>query len=939
MDQDSAHMVAASKVPMLKPGEYEIWRMRIEQYIQMIDYALWEVIENDATLPKTKIVEGVMTEMPITTAEEKATRRLEVKARSTLIMGIPNEHQLKFNFIKDAKKLLEALVSQLELLGEKISQEDVNKKLLRSLSLEWNTHTVVWRNKADLDTMSMNDLYNNLRVCKPEVKRMSSSSSSTQNMAFVSSSNNNTSSTNEAVNTAHGVSTASTQVNAAYSTNIDNLSDVVICAFFASQPNRMKLTVNGNKTISFDKSKVECYNCHNRGHFAKECRAPRNQDNKNKESSRKSVPVETSTSTALVSCDGLGGYAYSDQADEGPNYALMAFSSLNLNSEDETSGILKSFITGIENLVDHKVKVIRCDNGTEFKNREMNQFCEMKGILRQFSVARTPQQNGVDFLWPDMNNLDTTIQVSPNPTTRIHKDHPLNQVIGDLQSATQTRKMSKNFEEHRRTQKGELCIRKKAKIGCSRVPLRRGFDSDEVFAPVARTEAIRLFLAYALFKNFVVYQIDVKSDFIYGKIKEEVYVCQPPGFKDLNFPDKVYKVEKALFTEVKTASIPMETQKPLLKDEDGEEVDVHMYRSMIGSLMYLTSLRLDIMFAVCACARYQVNPKVSRLHAVKRIFSVAQFFAAVVNIHFRTGESYGAAVWQIPELYGQSNSPQLECIASLDAHSSKIKCVLWWPSGRHDKLISIDEQSIFLWSLDSSKKSAQVQSQESAGMLHHLSGGAWDPHDVNVVASTSESSIQFWDLRTMKYDPILLYRKINSLEYSHVCSTDYHSKKEHMLITTTDDSGINIWDLRMLKAPAVELPRHSHCMVNWSKLSGSGLADGKTLLLFTFVDTNAIVIRNIIADGTNGEVNNFSFYFLQSKSSAGEASTTAAAPKCCLSNVLVLKEVSHYCLGTRMICAASVYFMLLMQDLMLPVVISYVNAAIDTTAIGFKRRS
>ncbi|GJV88500.1 ribonuclease H-like domain-containing protein [Tanacetum coccineum] len=90
-----------------------------------------------------------------------------------------------------------------------------------------------------------------------------------------------------------------------------------------------------NKTISFDKSKVECYNCHNRGHFAKECRAPRNQDNKNKESSRKSVPVETSTSTALVSCDGLGGYAYSDQADEGPNYALMAFSSLNLNSEDE----------------------------------------------------------------------------------------------------------------------------------------------------------------------------------------------------------------------------------------------------------------------------------------------------------------------------------------------------------------------------------------------------------------------------------------------------------------------------------------------------------------------------------------------------------------------------------------------------------------------------
>ncbi|GJS28977.1 ribonuclease H-like domain-containing protein [Tanacetum coccineum] len=416
MDQDSTHMVAASKVPMLKPGEFELWRMRIEQYIQMIDYALWEVTENGASLPKTQVVEGVTTLLPVTSAEDKAQRRLEVKARSTLMMVIPNEHQLKFNSIKDAKLLLEAvenrfggnaatkktqrnllkqqyenftapslemldqtfdrlqkLVSQLELLDEKLSQEDVNQKLLRSLSPEWNTHAVVWRNKAELETMSMDDLYNNLKVYEPEVKGMSSSSSSTQNMAFVSSSNNNTSSSNEAVNAAHGVTTASTQVNTAYSTNIDNLSDAVICSFFASQPNSpqlahedlqqihpddieemdlrwqmamltmrarrflkntgRKLTVNGNETIGFDKSKVECYNCHKRGHFARECRAPRNQDNKNKESSRRSVPVETSTSTALVSCDGLGGYDWSDQAEEGPNYALMAYSSSSSDSE------------------------------------------------------------------------------------------------------------------------------------------------------------------------------------------------------------------------------------------------------------------------------------------------------------------------------------------------------------------------------------------------------------------------------------------------------------------------------------------------------------------------------------------------------------------------------------------------------------------------------
>nr|GEZ17297.1 hypothetical protein [Tanacetum cinerariifolium] len=155
---------------------------------------------------------------------------------------------------------------------------------------------------SDLDTMSMDDLNNNVKVYELEVKGISSSNSNTQNMAFLSSTN---SSTNEAVNTANGVSTASTQVNDAFSTNIDNLSDVVICAFLKTE---RKLTINGNETLSFDMSKVECYNYYKRGHFAKECRAPRNQDTKHKESTKRSVPVETPSLTALVSCDGLSGY-------------------------------------------------------------------------------------------------------------------------------------------------------------------------------------------------------------------------------------------------------------------------------------------------------------------------------------------------------------------------------------------------------------------------------------------------------------------------------------------------------------------------------------------------------------------------------------------------------------------------------------------------------
>ncbi|GJT20120.1 RNA-directed DNA polymerase [Tanacetum coccineum] len=127
-----------------------------------------------------------------------------------------------------------------------------------------------------------------------------------------------------------------------------------------------KLTVNGNETIGFDKSKVECYNCHKRGHFSKECRALRNQDNKNKKSSRRSMLVETSTSTALVSCDGLGGYDWSDQVEEGPNYAFMAFSSLSSDSEVSNDSICsKSCLETVELIKSQNDQLIKDLNKSE----------------------------------------------------------------------------------------------------------------------------------------------------------------------------------------------------------------------------------------------------------------------------------------------------------------------------------------------------------------------------------------------------------------------------------------------------------------------------------------------------------------------------------------------------------------------------------------------
>ncbi|GKA87279.1 ribonuclease H-like domain-containing protein [Tanacetum coccineum] len=232
------------------------------------------------------------------------------------------------------------LISQLEIQGEVISQEDANLKSLRSLPPAWNNIALIMRNKPDLDELSMDDLYNNLKVYEAEIKSQSSSNSNSQNVAFVSS--ENTSSTNEAVNTALDVSTASTQGQASSSTYADD----VMFSFFVNQSKsplldnedmeqidsddleemdlkwqvamltiRIKrfmkktqrnLNLNGKEAVGLDMTKVECYNYHRKGHFARDCRAPRNQGNRNGDNvSRRVVPVET-PANALVVQDGIG---------------------------------------------------------------------------------------------------------------------------------------------------------------------------------------------------------------------------------------------------------------------------------------------------------------------------------------------------------------------------------------------------------------------------------------------------------------------------------------------------------------------------------------------------------------------------------------------------------------------------------------------------------
>nr|GFA90832.1 hypothetical protein [Tanacetum cinerariifolium] len=160
---------------------------------------------------------------------------------------------------------------------------------------------------------------------------------------------------------------------------------------------------------------------------------------------------------------------------------------------------------------------------------------------------------------------------------------------------------------------------------------QEGIDYDETFAPIARIEAIRLFLAYDAHKDFTVYQMDVKTAFLNGILKEKVYVGQPPGFVSKQYPDHVYALDKALFgmENYDTVPTPMVEQAKLKLDLVEKPVDHTDYRDMIGSLMYVTSSRPDIMFATCMCARYQANPNEHHVSAVKRIF---RYLKGTINL-------------------------------------------------------------------------------------------------------------------------------------------------------------------------------------------------------------------------------------------------------------------------------------------------------------------
>ncbi|GJW92243.1 putative ribonuclease H-like domain-containing protein [Tanacetum coccineum] len=1021
----------------------------LPQVLKLTKFVVLVVDENFKSEREEKVIKRLLSAVEVTaagysfycfggnTAKNKTQKNLLKQQYENFVAS-------SIEVIEQTYERLQNIISQLEMHGEFIPQEDINQKFLRSLPQEWTMHTIVRRNKLEIETLSLDDLFNNLKAYESEVKGTSISTTSSHNVAFLSSSSTNNAT--RAINTAQGVNTASTQGAADSSTTVENLSDAVIYSFFASQPSIPQLDNKDLQQIHPDDLERDGL------------RAPVNQDSKNREPTRRTVPVEATTSNALVShltsstnskvSNDLNCYSsclkcvkdlkeqneqlvkdlrtarisvvsyksslesvearlnfmtpksdlvypslddfvnvyesvsepivekptvetnepetsrkenrapiikdwVSDSDEEnvpkdwpkfpvnnvrqvntvqprtvvnnaGPmkNVIKNAYSTarrpFNNITESNNSNFTKKVNTvkgtrvntakpkagsmlfprkdnkysvdlkegyssrgltclfakatpdesnlwhrrlghvnfktmnklvrgnlvrgrkltlsfmrpfgcpvTILNTIDHlgkfdgkadeglfvaystnskafrvfnsRTRIVEenlhvqfSDNTPNIAGSRPNWLFNIDALTKSMSykpVVAGNQSNGnagiqayddageykkkvteelgkeggdtsndqekddnvnstnnintdsdenstsnvnavsstvnvagieVNAVDPktsielpddpnipeledivysdddedvgaeaDMNNLDAFMPVSPIPTTRIHKDHPVEQIIKDIHSAPQTRRMTKSLTEHamfssvqqrtnhkdfqnclfacflsqeetkkvwtlvdlpnnkkaigtkwvyrNKKDKRGIVIKNKAMLVAQGYTQEERIDYDEVFALVARIEAIRLFLAYASYKDFVVYQMDVKSAFLYGKIEEEVYVCQPPVFEDLDFPDRVSKrkdrqdlkslctefekmmhkkfqmssmgkltfflglqvklkedgifisqdkyvteiLKKFGFTDIKTANTPIETQNPLLKDADGEDVDEHLYRSMI----------------------------------------------------------------------------------------------------------------------------------------------------------------------------------------------------------------------------------------------------------------------------------------------------------------------------------------------------------------------
>nr|GEU84914.1 putative ribonuclease H-like domain-containing protein [Tanacetum cinerariifolium] len=628
----------------------------------------------------TKIVYGKETVIPPTTVEEKAQRRAELKARSTLLMALPNEHQLKFNSYKDAKSLMQAIEN---IFGD---LQQIHPDDLEEMDLRWNIAMLTMRARRFLkNTGRKLDIDKKIRapiiedwVSESEEEDEPKSQSVKPNFTkieFVKPKTNRKSveQIRPKVNTAR----SKVVLNAVQGNQVNAIKALTCWVWRKNHKVLDHVSRNNEKSTTRFKDKGVIDNGCSRhvtgnrfyltgykeidGGFVSFGGNSKGEKitGKGKIRTDKKLTDENHVLLKVPRKDNMYSVDLKHVVPQGGRKPALSFMRpfgclvTILNTIDHLgSGPNWLFdIDALTKSINYKPIVVRNQSdgstdkarveavpdkdsillplwtldplfsssskdslGNGFKPSREEEKKDTKDPGNKDSEVPSTEEpkvnkekdandnntNNVNTISPtanaagieeaDMNNLDTYFQVCHVPTIRIHKDHPLNQVISDVKSAIQTRNMLKNLEKY---------------------GFEEGIDYDDVFALVVKIQAIRLFLAYASFEDFVVYQMDVKSDFLYGQIEEEVYVCQPSGFVDPNSPDRVYKVEKALyglhqafrawyetlstymldsefqrgmidetlFIKRDKTSTPMETKKPLLKDKDGVEVDVHLYRS------------------------------------------------------------------------------------------------------------------------------------------------------------------------------------------------------------------------------------------------------------------------------------------------------------------------------------------------------------------------
>nr|GEV63298.1 hypothetical protein [Tanacetum cinerariifolium] len=661
MDSQSTPVFSAAKLPILNPNEFDLWKMRIEQYFLMTDYSLWEVIINgDSPIP-TVVIEGVVRPATILSADQKLARRSELKAR-----------EKHFGGNTETKKVQRTLLKQ---QFENFT-EDVNLKFLRSLPSEWKTHTLIWRNKANIEEHSLDDLFNSLRIYEAEVKHSSSPEEEPANFALMAISSSSFASNNEVQSCSKACSKAYDQLHSEYDKltveyrkyQIDILSyqaglESVEARLVVYKQNESILQENINMLKNEVESDSESFSPSSLSDISQpsgEYHAVPPPITCNFMPPKSDlvfhtapIPIETAHSAFTVQLSPAKPAQYishatrlmapiiedrvSDSEDESkpndPQNATPKPTSSKTNGSGKRKNRKTCFVC---RSVEHLIK--DCNFNAKPKTSLTPRNYTHRGYDKQYASSTKK--------YPQKHIVSAAVLPKPKPvsvtTARQHSSGSLN--------------------------KGPI-------LPLSNAILLRSPGVHQALKDPSWIEAMQEeLLQLKMQKVWILVdlphdkmEIDVKSAFLYGTIEEEVYVCQPLGFEDPDHPDKVYKLVEALYglhqaprawyetlanyllengfhreqidqtlfikkqkrdillmqiyvkqkedgifsqdkyvaeilkkfglTKGKLASTPIDTEKPFLKNPDGEDVNVHIYRSMIGSLMYLTLSRPNIMFA------------------------------------------------------------------------------------------------------------------------------------------------------------------------------------------------------------------------------------------------------------------------------------------------------------------------------------------------------